>query len=181
MKELLLFFKIISSSFVLDNGPLLFTDRPGNYYWLNNTIFPQERYAVISANMPAINSAQTIKYFYDLPIATLAWNRIGFGSFVIITGDKDELELPVNKAIVDELLRQSRENKFSLTLLFVQCDDAHLRIGTGQMSRLFATNYMREHADKLAQTYFIATDADLLPIEYFEMKNEFYVKNLKFR
>ena len=161
----------------MDNSPVQFSDQPGSYFWLNNTLYPQDRYAVLSANMPAVNSSQSIKYFYTLPIATLAWNRIGFGSFVIITGVKEELQLPVNKVIVEELLRQSRENKFQLTLLFVECDDKHWRIGIGQMSRLFATNYMREHSERLKHTYFIASDADLLPIRKM-IKVQYDRKNL---
>lgn len=143
------------------NTKLPLHDVPGVVLFYNTTITPNEKYAVFGANTP--NYLTKISYAYNLPLATRAWNRIGFGSVVLISGQPDKWQnQPILKTILDELIQQSQDNKFSLVIMFIICEETY-NVGIAQLGRLFVTNFLLEYKTQLADTYFLTADVDLFP------------------
>ena len=145
--------------------PIKLKDKPGNHYWFDSEIIPNQKYAVFGANIPELGEKhQTIKYYFTLPLIIDSWNRIGFGSVVIIPGSLKTLEEnPLLQVTLNHMKFQRENNKFPVVILFIETPH-HYAVGVGQLSRIFLTNYLLEHKEALADTYFITSDADLMPI-----------------
>ena len=155
-----------SSSLNHQNTNIPLPDIKNVVYFYNSTISSQEKYAVFGANIPSKTAPQS-KYIYNLPLASRAWNRIGFGSIVIISGNKQELDNePILQVILNELISQSKSNKFSLIIMMIECNEFQ-SVGIAQIGRLFVTNFLLHASNNIREllknTYFITADVDLFP------------------
>ena len=70
------------------------------YYPKANILSDQQNYAVIVANRITKNSA--ITYFFNIPIACMAWRQIGYGCFIVIPWYKKDNETEKAVNIVKE-------------------------------------------------------------------------------
>jgi len=115
-------------------------------------------YAVFSASTPDGETHRSHDYAFYLPLTALAWERIGFKSFVILVGRRCEWDQdPALKLILSKL-----EDDRKAVVVFVEAASEH-RVMIGQTSRLFAAN-LDGFQGFLEDDYLVTSDADLWPI-----------------
>lgn len=114
----------------------------------------QQLFAVFSCSTPANNSHRGFDYAFYLPLTTLAWQRIGFKSVILITGDRqDWLDHPVLSYILKCL------KELNASVLFLDAKAKNILM-LAQASRLFVANMNIGNEND----YFITSDADLWPL-----------------
>lgn len=114
-------------------------------------------YAVFGSNTPNGESYRSYDYAYQLPMAALAWERIGFKSIVLIVGSRCEWD---NEPALRHVLT-ALEARQSVTVIFVSAP-LEQRPLLSQTGRIFAAN-LPEFPGK-PYDYVVTSDADLWPL-----------------
>jgi hypothetical protein len=113
-------------------------------------------YAVFSSNTPTGESYRGYDYAFYLPLTSLAWERIGFRSVVLIAGSRWEWNNDPALSFILESLE-----KIKVTVIFIATPLKN-RIMVSQTVRLFAPNLIGFPGND--DDYVITTDSDLWPI-----------------
>ena len=112
-----------------------------------------KRYAVFSANW----DGDTYTYSFMLPLTTLAWRRIGYGSVVLIVGNlKQWRNTPARNHILEGTLEQGA------VVVFLQGAPAVNSVMLSQISRIFAAAFVPFNDS--SDTVLVTSDADIWPV-----------------
>ena len=113
-----------------------------------------KRYAVFSAN----SDDKDYTYAFLLPLTTMSWRRIGYGSIVLIVGRlQDWRDVPVTNYILESTLDQGA------IVVFLQGAAAGNSVMLSQTSRLFAAALVP--LNDTSQTVLVTSDADIWPVD----------------
>lgn len=127
---------------------------------LNHLVKPvSKNYVVISSNVDLANDF----YYFQIPLAVLAWRRIGYEPVVIFVVTEKNLNPLLNKSI--EYL-----NKLNTKYLFLKCSNEYDKL-IGMVSRIFIGLIPSEIIND--QDWVIVSDTDILPINrnYYQVEN----------
>lgn len=122
-----------------------------------NPIDEPVKYAIFSASTPTNESDHTYDYAYNLPLTTLAWERIGFKSIILIVGFRSEWETDPVLNLVLSYLEERRA-----ILLFIETP-VQYRTAVGKAGPIFGVN-LKGFPGKDGD-FLMTTDADLWPLQ----------------
>lgn len=113
-----------------------------------------KRYAVFSAN----SDDKDYTYAFLLPLTTMSWRRIGYGSIVLIVGRLQEWrDVPITNYILESTLSQGA------VVVFLQGAAADSSVMLSQTSRLFAAALVP--FNDTSQMVLVTSDADIWPVD----------------
>ena len=113
-----------------------------------------KRYAVFSVNW----DGDSFSYSFMLPLTTLAWRRIGYGSVVLIVGNLQQWRnTPARKHILDSTLEQGA------IVVFLQGAPPVNSVMLSQVGRLFAAAFVPFNGSSNA--VLVTSDADIWPVK----------------
>ena len=118
------------------------------------------KYAVFSSTM---HNKESLNYMFDLPLTTLAWERIGFKSLVILVADN--MDVMTNKKVLYIM-----STLFQLqAVVVVMQSHKNFAVMISQVSRLFVPYLVDSRCiDDMTSwedTYVVTSDADLWPLD----------------
>ena len=134
-------------------------DDPNTGVTIYGTIQAGHNYSVFSST---VHNQESLNYLFNLPLAALAWQRIGFGSIVLLVVDKTRME---NHRKVEFVL----STLLSLKVVVIVLQSHHnYAVMISQVSRLFVPLLVGTHCVRdprsWEDTYLVTSDADLWPL-----------------
>ena len=112
-----------------------------------------KNYAVFSAD----SEDRGYTYSFLLPLTTMTWRRLGYGSVVLIVGSLQKWrDLPITNHILESTLEQGA------IVVFLQRTAKHHSVMLTQTSRLFAAALVP--FNDTSDTMLVTSDADIWPI-----------------
>ncbi|KAK2141245.1 hypothetical protein LSH36_1134g00027 [Paralvinella palmiformis] len=117
------------------------------------------KYAVFTSSL---HGSEATDYGFDLPLTAMAWNRIGFGSIIIIVGDPQRHK---RKPWVQYLMDTLADKEYIVVLVLKMVSSSQAT-SISQVVRLFATSLVRYNTSDVGirDTYLLTADADIWPI-----------------
>ena len=113
-----------------------------------------KRYAVFSSNW----DGDSFTYSFLLPLTTLAWRRIGYGSVVLIVGDLQKWRsTPARNHILESTLEQGA------IVVFLQGVPSVNSVMLSQVGRLFAAAFVPFNGS--SDSVLVTSDADIWPVK----------------
>ena len=113
-----------------------------------------KRYAVFSSNW----DGDSFTYSFLLPLTTLAWRRIGYGSVVLIVGDLQQWRsTPTRNHILESTLEQGA------IVVFLQGTPLVNSVMLSQVGRLFAAAFVPFNGS--SDSVLVTSDADIWPVK----------------
>ena len=113
-----------------------------------------KRYAVFSSNW----DGDSFTYSFLLPLTTLAWRRIGYGSVVLIVGDLQKWRsTPARNHILESTLEQGA------IVMFLQGAPSVNSVMLSQVGRLFAAAFVPFNGS--SDSVLVTSDADIWPVK----------------
>ena len=113
-----------------------------------------KRYAVFSSNW----DGDSFKYSFLLPLTTLAWRRIGYGSVVLIVGNLQKWRsTPARNYILESTLEQGA------IVVFLQGAPSGNSVMLSQVGRLFAAAFVPFNGS--SDSVLVTSDADIWPVK----------------
>ena len=137
---------------------LLHDDRVLPWHNLTDVMqFKRRKYSVISTSTPTGDSIARYNYVFSVPLAILAWKRIGYGTIVLISGDRREWDRDPCLKVIKQYM-----NDLKAITVFLNVPDDNL-IMLSQVSRIYAASILSEQLKE--DDYLVTSDADLWPID----------------
>lgn len=125
---------------------------------------PNRKIAIISASTPSVDNIKCAggdlecSFVFYLPLASLAWRRLGYGTAVLITGDE---RLWKQDGHYLNFVYKTLIELGDVNVLFLPASDRD-KTGLAQVGRLFVPD-MEPHVGE-PDTYMVMSDADIFPI-----------------
>ena len=147
-------FLVVALFYARSIEPTLFTSFKKEPVLENHLFGTQQRFAVFSCATPSINGHRGFDYAFYLPLTTLAWQRIGFQSIILIIGNRQDW---LNRPELSYVLQSLYELKANVLFIVAKPENW---MSLSQTARLFAANMnIGKETD-----YLITSDADLWPL-----------------
>ena len=116
-----------------------------------------EKFAIISASL-LLDSGNTYKYAFPLPLTVLSWKRVGYRCIVVLIGTKDTwMAKSASQLILDKLI------ELDALVVFMDVDEKS-RTMFSQTSRIFVPALLGKLTHITNNSYVITSDADLWPV-----------------
>lgn len=116
-----------------------------------------KNYGVLAVTTATQNTLERYHYVFLVPLAILAWKRIGFETIVLIAGKEEDW-------LIDSRLKLILTYIQEMHSLYIFLDiSEHQKVMMSQVSRIFAGSLLSDVLNE--DDYLITSDVDLWPLE----------------